>query len=281
MVPVRRWTRSGRTERAARRLPTGRARKSRRLPGRRHCHPHVPPRPGRPAGSGRWSRGQPSAGVPHSPQNFVLPSVAPQFLQNFPAGAAASGLPQCWQNLPSPDRLTRELTTGGTTQAGHGLIGQELWTNTHGATPDSSATWDPLLTANSCYAISAFIPDNYANGTATDTIHAAVGTHPAVVNQEAYTNAWAPLGTFKTDITGYVGVTLTDQSPVGFYLAADAVMFAPTSCQDAGGSSLIIDPASPSSQFALGGSPYPGTVNGWYSRPGHGLNGHEVWTNSN
>jgi len=157
----------------------------------------------------------------------VLPSVAPQFLQNFPAGAAASGLPQCWQNLPSPDRLTRELTTGGTTQAGHGLIGQELWTNTHGATPDSSATWDPLLTANSCYAISAFIPDNYANGTATYTIHAADGTHPAVVNQEAYTNAWAPLGTFKTDITGYVGVTLTDQSPVGFYLAADAVMFAP------------------------------------------------------
>ncbi|HEX9538841.1 MAG TPA: hypothetical protein VGA04_11800 [Streptosporangiaceae bacterium] len=116
---------------------------------------------------------------------------------------------------------------GWYTQAGHGLIGQELWTNTHGATPDSSATWDPLLTANSCYAISAFIPDNYANGTATYTIHAADGTHPAVVNQEAYTNAWAPLGTFKTDITGYVGVTLTDQSPVGFYLAADAVMFAP------------------------------------------------------
>jgi CHAP domain len=170
---------------------------------------------------------------------------------------------------------------GWYTQAGHGLIGQELWTNTHGATPDSSATWDPLLTANACYAISAFIPDNYANGTGTYSIHAADGTHPAVVSQEAYTNAWAPLGTFKTDITGYVGVTLTDQSPAGFYLAADAVMFAPTSCQDAGGSSLIIDPASPGSQFALGGPAYPGTVNGWYSRPGHGLGGHEVWTNSN
>lgn len=112
-------------------------------------------------------------------------------------------------------------------RAGHGLIGQELWTNTNGSTADSTATWNPLLTASACYAISAYIPDNYANGVGTYTIHAADGTHQAVVNQNSYTNAWAPLGTYKTDITGSVGVTLTDQSPAGYYLAADAVMFTP------------------------------------------------------
>src|SRR5216683_487887 len=175
----------------------------------------------------------------------------PAVLAEFPGGRRGQRAAAMLAELAVAGSAYPGTNHGWYTQAGHGLIGQELWTNTHGATPDSSATWDPLLTANSCYAISAFIPDNYANGTATYTIHAADGTHPAVVNQEAYTNAWAPLGTFKTDITGYVGVTLTDQSPVGFYLAADAVMFAPTSCQDAGGSSLIIDPASPSSQFAL------------------------------
>jgi len=36
-------------------------------------------------------------------KNFLLPSVAPQFLADFPGGPRrASGFPQCWQNLPAP-----------------------------------------------------------------------------------------------------------------------------------------------------------------------------------
>jgi hypothetical protein len=49
------------------------------------------------------SRHQP-AEVPHSPQNFAPLKAEPQFWQNFvlAAGAAACGVPQCWQNLPPP-----------------------------------------------------------------------------------------------------------------------------------------------------------------------------------
>ncbi|HEY4853597.1 MAG TPA: CHAP domain-containing protein [Streptosporangiaceae bacterium] len=171
---------------------------------------------------------------------------------------------------------------GWYTRAGHGLIGDEQWTNTNGtSTPNSTATWAPTLAASACYAISVFVPDNYANGVAHYTVTGAQTWVPQPVNQESYTNAWVPLGVFQADSGGHLKLMVSDVGPAGFYIAADAAQYVPASCHGIGPIGTTIDPSAPAGEFTLYGSAYPGSDHGWYTSPGHGLYGNERWTHSN
>ncbi|MBV9383875.1 MAG: CHAP domain-containing protein, partial [Streptosporangiaceae bacterium] len=204
--------------------------------------------------------------------------------QTYPA---PTGYPQGVYGPGSPEfSLTGSAYPGSVhgwySRPGHGLIGQEEWTNTNGtSTPDSTATWAPALSASSCYEISVFVPDNYANAVAHYTVTGSQSWLPVPVNQESYTNAWVPLGVFQADSGGHLRLMVSDVGPTGFYVAADAAQFVPASCGRIGAASTVIDPSSPAGQFTLYGSAYPGSNHGWYSRPGHGLYGNEMWTNTN
>ena len=167
---------------------------------------------------------------------------------------------------------------GWYTRTGHGLIGKELWTNTNGSTQDSTATWKPPLTANRCYTVSTFIPDNYSNAAVTYVIVDAKGTYQVPVNQQGYDNAWAPLGVFQSGTGATIQVQVSDQAPTGFYVGADAMQFVPSSCTGQGAANTIIDPASPAPTFQLYGTTTSGNDHGWYTRSGHGLYGNERWT---
>jgi surface antigen len=207
------------------------------------------------------------------PVSYPTPSAYPSgaYGPGSGSGFSVNGAPYPGSNL------------GWYTRPGHGMIGQELWTNTNGATPSSSATWlPPGLQPNQCYAVSAFIPDNYADNPTTHyTIAGASGPYTMIIDQEAYTNAWARLGVFKTDGSGHLSVVVSDIGTPGYYVAADAMQFVPASCQDQSAGGLIIDPSTGAPQFTLHGAPYPGSTLGWYTRSGHGLNGDEQWTNTN
>jgi hypothetical protein len=162
---------------------------------------------------------------------------------------------------------------GWTALAGHGLLGNDLWTHTHAGTPDSIATYTATtLTPNGCYTVSAFVPDNDANSpTALYTIAGGLGT----VDQNAYTNAWALIGTVRVDTGGTATVALLDSSPAGLYVGADALAFAPSACS-LGIAAPVVDPGTPG--FSLAGV---GTNGGWGRTAGHGLRGLMWWTRTN
>jgi surface antigen len=168
-------------------------------------------------------------------------------------------------------------------QANHGLRGNEQWTHTNGTAALSTATYTPVLPVG-CYLVEAFVPDNYANSPAAlYTIHdAAFSTATlADVDQADTTNAFVSLGVFETRSDGTMTVTVTDQNPVGMYVAADAVKFTPASCNAVARDSYVIDPAAGSPDFTLAGPTFgDGDNHGWYTRSGHGLRGNELWTNA-
>src|ERR1022692_3815937 len=60
------------------------------------------------------------------------------------------------------------------TQLGHGYANHELWTYDNGlTTADSTATWTFHGSASTCYSVSAFIPDNFADN---PQAHHAIGS---------------------------------------------------------------------------------------------------------
>ncbi|MBO3744443.1 CHAP domain-containing protein [Streptosporangiaceae bacterium NEAU-GS5] len=111
---------------------------------------------------------------------------------------------------------------GWYTRTGGGELGAMRWTNTHPGAADSTATWTPSLVAGACYAVAAFVPDTLSNNPAA--LYRVAGTF-ATVDENAYSNAWAPLGVFRAASDGGLPVTLTDQGSDRGYVAADAIRF--------------------------------------------------------
>jgi surface antigen len=158
---------------------------------------------------------------------------------------------------------------GWYTRIGHGEIGAERWTNTHGPTADSTATWNPPgLSPGACYRLDAFVPDNYSNTVAIYHITDQTGTRTAVVDENAYTNDWAELGVFQATGAG-IQTTLTDIGPVGHFAGADGLrVVRQNDCSAQGVAQPVILPGD--SAFATTGT--------WQARPGHGLTGNEQYT---
>lgn len=96
----------------------------------------------------------------------------------------------------------------------------------------STATWSPTLQPNTCYTVSAFVPDGYSNNPAATYYIWRNAINPmrpatAYVNENSYTNGWATLGNYTTFDDGSITVELTDLGTTGQYVAAEAVRFVP------------------------------------------------------
>ncbi len=158
----------------------------------------------------------------------------------------------------------------------HGVIGWQLWTNTHTGDADSTATWTPTLaTPNGCYRVDAFVPNTWSNSsyalyTVTDQ---RFGTSVVPVDENPLTNQYATLGVFQADASGRLPVQLTDQGPPNatHQVAADGMRYVPTSCSGERRTALVIDPTTPG---------YAST-DVWYPLAAHGLRGNERYTHSN
>jgi hypothetical protein len=121
-------------------------------------------------------------------------------------------------------------TTGATWRSGSpgGIERQELWSFSSGVAGQDTATWAPSLAAGS-YRVSAFLPALFDDANVTYVVTDAAGPHRVLVDQEPFTNAWVPLGTFTA--SGAVGIRVTlstaSRGPRGAtYVAADVVRFA-------------------------------------------------------
>jgi surface antigen len=174
---------------------------------------------------------------------------------------------------------------GWTSASGSGQLGNEYYTGVNGMTPSSSATWTASVIPNACYELFAYVPGNHSNDyQAQYTIgSAASGTPTVSVDENALTNGFAPLGTYKSTSSGLITVELTDQSLAAFsstnkeYVAADTLSFVHAPCPSVTeGStypSLTAGPGSQLASFSLGSD--------WYSQFGHGDLGYEKWTHTN
>jgi surface antigen len=158
----------------------------------------------------------------------------------------------------------------------HGVLGWMLYTNTHVGAADSTATWSPTLpTANGCYRVDAFVPNNWSNS--AYALYAVTdqkfGTSLIPVDENVWTNQYATLGVFQADSAGHLSVLLTDQGPPSgtHQVAADAMRYLPVSCSSTYRTALVID----------AGTPGFSTSNVWYSEANHGVRGNERWTASN
>ena len=114
------------------------------------------------------------------------------------------------------------------TQLGHGYTNHELWTYDNGTTADSTATWTFHGSASTCYAVSAFIPDNFADN---PQAHYAVGSTLegfGFTFDQATATGWSSFGAVTTGSNGVITVTLNDVGPATpvSYAAADAMQFA-------------------------------------------------------
>ena len=170
---------------------------------------------------------------------------------------------------------------GWYTDTGHGDIGDEQWTNTHPGAADSTATWSPSLAADACYEIDTFVPDNWSNNAAAlyQVTDLYFGISLVPVDENKTTNDWVSLGVFKAHDDGTLPVTLVDQGAGGGQVAADAMRF----IQQANCDGVVRTSATAAygNGMALSGSPYPGTLDGWYSASGHGQLGDEYYTYTN
>lgn len=173
-----------------------------------------------------------------------------------------------------------------TGDAGHGFLGSMKYATTSGSltATGSNAGWVPsTLLPNTCYSVAAYVPDNYSDNDAAryEVIDGYYGTFWPQVNENAFTNQFAPMGGFFSTSSGGMSVTLTNMGPSGQYVAADAVAFTPDPlCEGPTGSGLgqvypanVIGPGSSPANFV--------TTNPWYLQLGHGYVNHELWTYDN
>jgi hypothetical protein len=168
-------------------------------------------------------------------------------------------------------------------EPGHGARGAMLWTHTNGAGTLSTATYTPSLPAG-CYRVNVNVPDYGSNSPAAlyTVADAQFGATLADVDQADTTNDFVTLGVFKTRPDGTISVKLTDQNPIGYFVAADAVTFMPVACGLVTRSSEVIDPGSGSPAFTTAGATAGlGDTNGWYPSAGGGLRGNQRWTYAN
>lgn len=131
-------------------------------------------------------------------------------------------------HLAGPGSPAAVFTTTGTwrTDPGHGELGTMRYTPTAGAT--ATATWNPGgLRPTTCYQVDALVPDQYSDNPAARYVVA--GT-TVFVDENDYTNEWAPLGVHRTTTGGGLTVRLDNSGASGDYVAADALRFVPTSC---------------------------------------------------
>jgi len=182
--------------------------------------------------------------------------------------------------------ITPGTTNGAwTTDSGHGFLGSMRYATTSGSltATGANAGWAPGLLPNSCYEVSAYVPDNFSDNDAAryQVIDSYYGTFWPQVNENAFTNQFVPLGGFFSTSSGQISVTLTNMGPGGQYVAADAVAFTPDPlCEGPVGSGL--GPVYPSGVIGPGSSPANFTTTSpWYSQLGHGYAYHELWTHDN
>lgn len=170
---------------------------------------------------------------------------------------------------------------GWYTDTAHGDIGDEQWTNTHHGAADSTATWSPPLSANACYEIDAFVPDNWSNNAAAlyQVTDLYFGVSLVPVDENKTTNDWVRLGVFKARSDGTIPVMLDDQGAGSGQVAADGMRYIlQANCNGVVRASAT---AAYGQGMALSGNPYPGTVDGWYADSGHGQLGNEYYTYTN
>ncbi len=186
----------------------------------------------------------------------------------------------------SPVMAPSSLLGSWSGDSGHGFFGNERYSTTTGtATPAKNATWSPAhLVPFGCYDVSLYVPDNYSDdpGASYWSNDAYYGPFYPQIDDNAYTNQFAWIGTFQAYSDGTLPVELFNSGPSGEFVAADAIayVFNPSCLPENGAanafgstySPTIIGPGSSSSTFSTAGD--------WYYQIGHGYANHELWTHT-
>ncbi|HEX5497482.1 MAG TPA: CHAP domain-containing protein [Mycobacteriales bacterium] len=188
------------------------------------------------------------------------------------------------QGDASPIMMPSSYSGTWSTQPGHSFFGTEHYSPTTGTgTPSRSALWSPDgLVSFGCYDVSVYVPDNFSDNPAASywSNDSYYGPFTEQVNETAYTNGFAGIGTLQAWSDGTLPVELFDDGPAGDYVAADAVAFVlnPHCTAQNGGanafgslpSDSLLGPGSPTTRFSTTGT--------WYYRLGHGFSDHELYT---
>jgi surface antigen len=217
---------------------------------------------------------------PSSTSSVTLPDGQPAFSSPRP-GLTVAGPGDGHGDFGLTGAAYPGTTHGWYGDPGHGETGEMLWTNTHSGAADSTATWDPHLTAKSCYQVDAFVPDNWSNNDAAlyQVTDQYFGTILVPVDESGSTDDWVNLGVFEARSDGTIPVTLTDQGSGTGQVAADAMRY----IQQPNCNGVV--QASATSAYgagmALSGASYPGTTDGWYANSGYGQLGNEYYTYTN
>lgn len=192
----------------------------------------------------------------------------------------------------APILMPTSKSSGWTGDSGHGFSGAMTYSVTSGSqtVTGNTATWAPSgLLASTCYEVEAYVPDNFSDNNAaiyhvTDSYFG--GFYPQV-NENSFTSQFASLGGFKSGSNGTLPVTLQANGPPGQYVAADALAYAPDPACD-GPAYAGPGTVSGLGNWYLGTQMGPGsapanfwTANAWFTRLGHGLAYHELWTYDN
>ncbi|HEV2373045.1 MAG TPA: CHAP domain-containing protein [Streptosporangiaceae bacterium] len=172
-------------------------------------------------------------------------------------------------------------------QSGHGFFGSEHYAGTTGSSSsDHSASWTPShLVPYGCYDISLYVPDNYSDnpGALYFTNDTNYGVFYPQVDENAYTNQFAWIGTFQAYGDGTLPAELFNTGPKNDYVAADAIAYVLNPhCMAENGGTNAFGSAYTSSVIGPGSGP-PGftTTSDWYLQAGHGYANHELWTHTN
>lgn len=193
--------------------------------------------------------------------------------------------PDCTQRANiSPVMLPTSTYGTWTTVSGHGLWGSMRYATTSGSNSGTaSALWAPTtLRPGLCYDVSVYVPNTDSDnpGTLYYSNDQAYGIFYPQVNENAFTNQFAPLGTFISNSDGTLPIDIFNDGPSGDYVAADAVAFVwnPTCSAEWGGAaafgskygSAILGPGSGPPEFSTSGN--------WYYDLDHGYANHQLYT---
>ncbi|MCW2931023.1 MAG: hypothetical protein JWM19_1985, partial [Actinomycetia bacterium] len=163
--------------------------------------------------------------------------------------------------------------------SGHGFFGTEQYATTSGSvtTENKWADYSVGVLPNTCYEISAYVPDNYSDTPAAryQVQDAHYGNFYPQVDENGFTSQFASLGIFRSTGSGTLWVELGNEAPAGLYVAADALAF-------------VVDPgcaglpsrATPAGATLVGlndNSAWFSTTGNWNSGIGHGFFNHDLW----